>query len=181
MFFKGSVQAQTLPFTNHTEIGILQSNQGIGIASAFTLQTFNGLKINPWLNLGFTTGIDRYNIANILPLALGARAYWGNEKFLPLASLDIGLGSTLLEKKTETEWHEGGLLLNPTFGVLMKTKGKTKLSLTLGYKRQILTEYSAVLDPQQTNFNNSLPSGYHSLRAERYIFNRASIRLGVFF
>ncbi|GGF41867.1 hypothetical protein [Echinicola rosea] len=182
LFHIGSGCAQSLPFTNHTEIGILQNNQAIGPHTSFTFQTFNGVKANRWLSLGFTTGVDTYEQTEIIPFALGARAELSSDtKFSTLFGLDTGLGAALFEKDTDTEWTEGGFLINPTVGLLMKTGGKAKLSLTLGYKRQVISEFTGVLDPTNITGENGLPSGYHSINQDKFTFNRASVRLGVFF
>ncbi|WP_041739209.1 hypothetical protein [Echinicola vietnamensis] len=182
LFFKGSGCAQSLPFSNHTEIGLLQNNQAIGPHTSFTFQTFNGVKANRWLSLGFTTGVDTYQEIEIIPLALGARGEVPSDtKFSTLFGLDIGLGSPIFEKDTDTAWTEGGFLFNPIVGLLMKTGGKAKISLTAGYKRQIFYEYTGVLDPTNTATENGLPDGYRSVNQDKFIFNRASIRLGVFF
>ncbi|GAB3648925.1 hypothetical protein GCM10028791_13530 [Echinicola sediminis] len=182
LFFEGSVCAQTFPFTNHTEVGLLQSNQKFGRHASFSFQTFNGVKANKWLRLGFTTGLDTYHQTEIIPIALGARGILSeNGKFLPLAGLDIGIGAALFEKDSRTHWTEGGFLLNPSLGILMKTKEKARISLTVGYKRQVISEYQGVLDPGNNISNNSLPPGYRSIHKNRFIFNRASIKMGVFF
>lgn len=182
LLFKGSVSAQTLPFTNHTEIGMLQSNQTFGRHASFTFQTFNGVQANKWLRLGFTTGLDTYHQSVIIPFALGARGVFSrDQKFSPILGLDLGFGSTLLEDDSKTEWTEGGFMMNPTVGLLMKTQGKARLSLTVGYKRQVISEYTGILDPTATSRTGSLPPGYLSIAKDEFTFNRASIRLGLFF
>lgn len=182
LFSRGSVLAQALPFTNHTEIGVLQNNQSLGPHTSFTFQTFNGVKANNWLSIGFTTGLDNYNQTIIIPFALGARAVLPSEgKISFLGGLDTGVGSVPFEKDSRTSWTEGGFLLNPIVGMLIKTKGKGQFSLSLGYKRQVISKSEGTLDPGNTNGSNGLPPGYRSIFRETFIYNRASIRLGVFF
>ncbi|WP_162633142.1 hypothetical protein [Echinicola strongylocentroti] len=182
LFVEGSAYGQALPYVNHTEIGVLQNNQAIGPHTSFTLQTFNGVRANQWLSLGFTTGVDSYQQTEIIPFALGARGeLLSKTTFSTLFGLDIGMGTALFEKDTDTAWTEGGFLINPMIGLLIKTDKNTKLSLSVGYKRQVISEFTGVLAPTNTSGENGLPPGYHSLNQDKFTFNRASIRLGVFF
>ena len=58
------VRAQDMPYTNQTEAGLLL---GTGVVPAFTVQMFNGVRINKWnVEAGITSGIDIYDQITIL-------------------------------------------------------------------------------------------------------------------
>ena len=61
------VRAQDMPYTNQTEAGLLL---GTGVVPAFTVQMFNGVRINKWnVEAGLNAGIDIYPQITILPVS----------------------------------------------------------------------------------------------------------------
>jgi hypothetical protein len=187
--------AQEKLYFNHTEVGFLY---GRGMEDwegnypkrvDFTLHTFHGARITPRHMLGFSTGLDRYEDINLIPIALGYRGFFGKQgKPQLFAGLDLGAGSTLLEKKESNEWsrswHEGGLLFSPIAGIkLPSKKDKTSLSFTLAYKRQDLSHFQGFLEQGNVPAINaaSLPPGFNSLTETAYLFHSFVFRMGLMF
>lgn len=66
-----TANAQNLPYTNQTDIGILV---GDGVTPSFTAQVFNGVQISKWkLKAGLITGVDFYQQILLVPVAAGIK------------------------------------------------------------------------------------------------------------
>ncbi len=172
-------------FVNQTELGIFSGEAHLFDRSVFALQTFNGARFNEFVELGATVGLDVYRDITLLPIAVGWRGVLPGEGVSPYLGLDVGYGLTWLKKDTDTEWYDGGLMFNPVFGIRMKSRGKDRFSLSLGYRRQT---YSASEGQPLLGVTNrvpesgaSLPPGLASHRKDVFTIQRMSIRFGMVF
>lgn len=187
---------QSEAYYNQTEFGVMygsSENQWTGQDDNrinFSMITFHGVKFSKHHAAGFSVGLDRYEELSILPIALGWRGFLGNDRGVRLVGgLDLGGGSTLLEKSEETEWGkswlEGGVMASPSVGALFSGKqGKTTLSLTVAYKRQELSSFQGSYDRvgiASPSPSSKLPPGYSSLTETNYIFHSLVLRAGLSF
>lgn len=181
----GSAYGQGVRFSNHTELGVLFSGKPFFDNLAFTAQTFNGFRLNEFVSLGVTVGVDAYREITLFPLALGWRGTIPMGRVSPYLGLDVGHGFAWFENETDMEWTRGGLLFNPVVGIRVSSKGKDRFTVGLGYKRQVYTAFegqprlSGVLTASHSNV--FLPHELVSLRKDRYTLQRIVIRLGVMF
>ena len=181
----GAVSGQTIRFTNHTELGMLSGIDAFMDQSGFTAQTFNGVQLNEFVAVGATVGIDGYRKVTLLPLAVGWRGIVPTGGVSPYIGLDVGYGFAWLNDETDTEWHKGGFMFNPVVGIRIKSNGNDRFSFSLGYKRQIHTAF--VGQPLMGSMTALLRSSASllpelvSLREDRYILRRMSVRVGMLF
>lgn len=156
----------------------------------FSMITFHGAKISRHHAVGFSLGYDHYQSISIIPIALGWRGFLGKENGAQLVGgLDIGGGSTLLEKDEESEWgkswYEGGIMASPSIGGYFPgKKGKTALTLTIAYKRQELSYFNGSYDRSGTPrplLGAQLPPGYGSMNETEYLFKSMVLRMGLNF
>jgi len=176
---------QPIRFTSQTELGILLGGGPFAAQHGFTGQTFNGVRLNEFAAVGATVGIDAYRQITLLPLAIGWRGIVPMGGVSPYLGLDAGYGFAWLNDDTDTEWKEGGLMVNPVVGIRIQSNGNDRFTLAVGYKRQTYSTFegqpmmgSATVAPQP---DSSLPPGLFSLRQDKYLFQRVSIRVGVVF
>lgn len=184
------VSAQDGNYVNHTEIGPLlgkinDTDQRVN----FSIQSFNGIRIHPHHALGFLVGLDSYPGFVLMPISLGWRGVLdkGN-RTSPYASLDIGYGSALLEKRPKENfmesWYEGGFLLSPAVGIQRKSKSRRHaFTWSIGFKHQKAFFYEGIRIPglsRETN-NPKLPPGFRSVREEAYMLNSLFIKWGMAF
>jgi hypothetical protein len=137
----------------------------------FTMQTFNGVQLKPRLTVGATVGIDWYNTALLMPLAVGARYDLAKNKTKKsglFASFDAGYATNWLHADGTGYQTKGGLMFNPGLGLKIGLRGGSALLLSLTYKRQ------------QVEVQNPLGWGEISNYEER-VYNRMAFRLGVSF
>ncbi len=102
------------------------------------MQTFNGWRLKPKTAVGFTTGLDAYQGALILPLAAGVRQVLfekGPTLSKIQASLDLGAGTLWLDGEEQVS-KEGGLMINPAIGFVFPTRSGSAFLLNFGYKYQ---------------------------------------------
>lgn len=170
-FPRGNTRAQqpgqTMPYTHHTEIGILSgSGNTLSQSVVFTFQTFNGLKLRNWLAAGITTGIDTYPEISILPLAAGARFMLPGPVVTPYCSLDTGYGTDWLEQENDELYYRGGWMIHPALGLHIMTGTRGSISLSLGFKHQRAARFEA-------------SPGF--LQEDDYRFNRMSLQAGFSF
>lgn len=198
LFFFSYVKAlaQERAYFNQTEVGFLW---GKGTKSwegdyenrmNLTVSSFHGAKINAHHVVGFGIGYDQYENLSLIPISLGWRGFLGKEGRSQLfGGMDLGGGSTLLEKKETTDWYsnwyEGGLMLHPSLGIRLPAKnGKWALSGTLGYKRQQAYFFEGSFDRsgnQPLPGSSTLPRGYSAMTETSFLFHSLVFRMGVMF
>lgn len=169
-------QAQKLPFTNHTELGLLA---GDGTKPSFSFQTFNGIKIQKWqLEVGINTGLDVYSPVIILPLS--ASLAWNpfsSRVISPIVSVNAGYGFGWLKSGNENAETTGGFLINPSIGLRIKTKDAAKLNIGLGFRQQ-----KAVTRQTFDFYLDDFAGGPPDLETQdEYQFRRVSLTLGLSF
>ena len=155
----------------------------------FSIQSFNGVRIDKNHAIGFLLGLDTYPSFNLMPMAFGWRGFLEKGKRnTPIAGFDIGMGSAILEKREVNEWsetwYEGGLLVSPQIGLRRNSKkGTHAFTWTLGFKRQHAYFYEGVRNVFGTaNATvNRLPPGFSSIREEAYVFNSLLFKWGLLF
>ncbi|GAB3180122.1 hypothetical protein [Telluribacter humicola] len=179
----GLTLAQEVPFkrhyVNHTELGGLfgrvkylpyaGATQVVENRLNLTLQTFNGMRINPRLSAGLTTGLDWYTTALITPIAAGARydlAGKRNVRFF--ATADAGYGLVWFHEDNEGYRTQGGMMLNPGLGFRLGRPDGAAFTITLSYKRQ-------------EAFVTKPPLWDQTERFETREYNRMSLRMGITF
>ncbi len=186
---------QTNSFFNQTEFGpmfgrVQSWDDNFDTRINFSIQTFNGVRVDPDHAVGLLIGLDSYPSLRIMPIAFGWRGFMNSSKrHVPYAGLDIGYGSAWLEKRITTQWgetwYEGGLLIHPSIGIKRKAKhGNHHFTWSIGYKRQHAFFYEAnqiVPNPIQFENSNMLPPGYQSIREEAYAFNNLTFKWGIIF
>jgi hypothetical protein len=187
--------AQEKLYFNQTEVGFLY---GRGMENwegkheeriDFSFNTFHGAMITPKQVIGFSVGLDQYQDISILPIAMGYRGFIGKEgKPQFFGGLDLGTGSTLLEKTQEDQWfkrwYEGGILFSPMAGFKFPSKeGNTSLSMTIAYKRQEYFFFEGFKDLGGTQPfpSSALPPGYNSVNETAYLLNSFVFRMGLMF
>lgn len=190
--------AQESPYFQQTEIGLLRGKGPQNWDGSRTdrnnlsLHTFHGIKLHPKHVLGLSTGLDFYDQLTLIPIALGWRGFLGKENKPQLVGgIDIGGGAAFLEKKTSTEWeeswYEGGAMTSAHLGVRLPAwKGKSALSVSIGFKRQEASysyAYKNGLLIPPTSFvpTGILPRGYESLTETYYVFQSLFFRMGLMF
>jgi hypothetical protein len=120
---------------------------------SFGIQTFNGWRIKPKTAVGFTTGLDAYQGALIMPLAAGVRQILfekGPTLSKIQASLDAGVGTTWLNEDNDGQKTQGGIMLNPAFGFVFPTRSGSAFLVNFGYKYQ---HYSVKKTWTENNFS----------------------------
>ena len=164
------VHGQKINYTNETEIGTLWSRANFFSPIALTAQTFHGVQFDRILSMGVTAGIDEYFGLRVVPIAVGSRAVLPCERVSPYLGVEVGYGFTWFEKQTHTEWHDGGMMFNPAIGLRWKANGRDRYLISIGYKRQVVTQNTA----------NAIqgPGAYNS---SRYTLNRMAVRFGMIF
>lgn len=177
-------------YVNHTELGPLFGKiNDMDRRVNFSLQSFNGIRIHPSHSLGFLVGFDSYPGFVLVPLAMGWRGVLDKEKRTsPYASLDIGYGSALLEKRQRNNfwesWYEGGFLLSPAIGIHRLSKsGRHAFTWSIGFKHQKASFYEGSRIPGLSRDSNNpdLPPGFRSIREEAYVLNSLFIKWGMVF
>ncbi|WP_257667858.1 hypothetical protein [Parapedobacter tibetensis] len=165
-----SVRGQSLRYANETEIGTLWSGANFFSPVALTVQSFNGVQFARVMSMGLTVGVDEYFGLRIVPITLGARVILPKKRVSPYVGMEVGYGFAWFEKRTDTQWHDGGVVFNPSMGLRWKAKGKDRYLVSIGYKRQVASLHTAntILGPEAYN-------------TEKYTLNRMAIRFGVVF
>ncbi len=171
------------PFVNYTELGGLfgrvayptfagSPTEQVENKVSLTIQSFNGVQLQPRLAVGGVVGIDWYANALLLPVGAGlrydlTRATLRNVNVYVAA--DVGYGLTWLNKaSTGNELANGGLMLNPGLGLRFGKPGHGAFVLSLSYKRQVV--------------DASKPLGGNDIRRDEHrVYNRLAVRLGCSF
>jgi hypothetical protein len=182
--------AQSGNYVNYTELGpLIGKINETDTRVNFSLQSFNGIRIHPLHAVGFVVGIDSYPGFVLMPIGMGWRGVWdkGN-RTSPYASMDIGYGSALLEKRQKENfmesWYEGGLLLSPAVGIQRKSKNRSRsYTWSIGLKHQKASFYEGIRIPglSSETDNPKLPPGFQSVREEAYVLNSLFIKWGMAF
>lgn len=182
--------AQSSNYINHTELGpLLGKMNDTDMRVNFSIQSFNGVRIHPHHAVGFLVGIDSYPGFVLTPLSLGWRGVLdkGN-RTSPYASLDIGYGSALLEKRQKENfmesWYQGGLLLSPAVGIQRKSRKRShSYTWSIGIKHQKASFYEGIRIPGPSADTNDpkLPPGFQSVREEAYVLNSLFAKWGMAF
>ncbi|WP_162415963.1 hypothetical protein [Cyclobacterium roseum] len=176
---------QALPFTHHSEMGVLSGRDEFGSRTNFTFQTFNGFQLSDQHAFGFVTGLDQYGSLSVVPVAMGWRAVLNPEDTWQLyGGVDLGFGSTLLEPTVVTEWNEhrwqeGGFMGQGSIGLRLKTKRANFWTLSLAYKRQIY--HLTTGNPREPSPDPNRPEDWSYYAKDKITFNNVVYRLGYWF
>jgi len=190
-----AVYGQQKVYYNQTELGALFGeteddwNGESKTRVSFSMITFHGVRVSQYHSVGFSLGLDHYQMIDIIPFALGWRGFLGESgKPQMIGGFDIGGGSTILGEQVETEWgkiwYEGGVMASPSVGVFFPgRKGKTAMTFTLAYKLQKFSLFNGSFDRANTRsfLSSSLPSGYSSLTESSYSLQSLVVRMGLNF
>ncbi|NEU07363.1 hypothetical protein GZH53_03465 [Flavihumibacter sp. R14] len=171
-----AAKGQRMPYTNQTDAGVLI---GTPSATSFSAQTFNGVTIRKWnLDAGITTGIDLYNQVIILPLSAGFK--WNPFRahtVSPVISLNGGYGFTWLQRRKDDVKYEGGVIINPSIGLRIKTKSRSKINVALGFRQQ----KAEIYQPMSTIIFDYFGPHPNMAIMEEYKFRRLTFSLGLSF
>ena len=202
LFFCGlqASLAQTKPRFTQVEVGFLTGKtkniweDKTESRVNFSFSAFHGKKVFRNQALGLFLGLDHYPSVTLLPVGLGWRGFLGkSSKPQFFGSLDLGYGSTLLEKVERTDWsstwHESGLMLRPAVGIkLPAKKGKWALTASIGYKRQPSYFYEGSHSQSENKpkiplfrTRKALPEGFSSLNSTSVLYHSLSLQLGILF
>jgi hypothetical protein len=177
----GVATAQEAPFrrsyVNHTELGGLfgrvrylpyvGATEQTDNRLSLTLQTFNGLQLNPRLAAGVTAGLDWYTAALITPLSAGVRYDLAGRRNARLfATADAGYGLAWFHEDNDGYRTRGGLMLNPGLGFRLGKPDGAAFTITLSYKRQDVS----VTKPPLWDISD---------RQEARVYNRMALRIGI--
>jgi hypothetical protein len=192
--------AQTNPWMTQLELGLLGGKtkdlweEKTSKRTSLSFTAFHGKEVFRNQNLGFFLGLDHYPSVTLLPVGIGWRGFLGKKsKPQVFGSLDLGYGSTLLEKVERTEWsstwYEAGLVFRPSVGIkLPAKKGNWALTASLGYKRQPSYFYEGAHSQSETRpkiplfrTRKALPEGFSSLNSTSTLYHSISLQLGILF
>ncbi|MEY3649195.1 MAG: hypothetical protein RLZ13_2080 [Bacteroidota bacterium] len=162
--------------------------------TTLSFTAFHGKEVFRNQNLGFFVGLDDYPSITLLPVGIGWRGFLG-KKSKPqfFGSLDLGYGSTVLEKVERTDWsstwYESGLVFRPAAGIkLPAKKGNWALTASLGYKRQPTYFFEGNHSQTETKpkiplfrTRDALPKGFSSLNSTSTLYHSLSFQLGILF
>ncbi len=181
---------QSARYVNHTEFGpMIGKVNDFDQRLNFSLQSFNGIKLNPHHELGFLVGLDSYPGFNLMPLAMGWRGMLekGNE-ITPYASMDFGYESAWIGKREVSNqmesWYQGGAYFSPAIGLRKKSKrSNLAFSWSVGFKRQLASFYEGFRIQGFVSgiAENNLPPGFSSIRKESYVLNSLYLKMGIVF
>lgn len=181
-FMLGSAMAQNEPFkrkfVNHTELGGLfgrvkysygTETDQVESKASITMQTFNGIQLNPRLSTGLTVGMDWYKAALINPVAAGIRYDLTTKKNARLFAIaDVGYGFGWFHQDSDGYKTKGGLMLNPGVGMKYGKPGGNAFTIALTYKRQNVHVNEPLMWEQTVRF-------------EDRVYNRLGLRIGMSF
>ncbi len=105
----------------------------------FTLQTFNGIYINPKTAVGLTVGVDSYGPTVLMPISAGIRRSLVQKKqggSIFLGSLDVGYATTWLNEDNTGFKTTGGLIVCPTIGYKFPMRNGSAWLMNFGYRFQ---------------------------------------------
>ena len=195
-----SSMAQKKPWMTQLELGLLGGKtkdlweEKTNKRTTLSFTAFHGKEVIRNQNLGVYLGVDHYPSVTLLPIGVGWRGFLGKSARSQFyGSLDLGYGSTLLEKIERTDWssswHESGLVVRPAVGIKMPAKkGKWALTASVGYKRQPSYFYEGAHSQSETKpkiplfrTRKALPEGFSSLNSTSVLYHSLSLQLGILF
>lgn len=142
-----------------------------GDKSSFGMQVINGYQVNPYFNAGVGIGLNQhFSGAAFMPVFLDLRGTFLRQRVSPFVGFAGGWAVALNVNASEPD--EGGLYLNPAFGVRFFVSRKTSLNLSVGLRYQEGTGYDRVWD---------IYNGGYVDTDERIHRNAFTLRFGVTF
>lgn len=145
--FNGS--SQPVKYTFSAGAGLLLGEDNLPAPSA---AIFNGIKFNVSGQLaeaGIGAGADFYQNIYFVPLTLDI--HWmpfPKRESLPFLGFKIGHSYAWKDDLPAFTRVKGGMVINPEIGIKVKSKHKTRLIATLGYKQQ---KGSTTFDDREVN------------------------------
>lgn len=159
---------QNLPYTTHTDVGILTYTSPFFQGTTFTGRTFHGVRLKQHWQLGLSAGVDKYTSFWVLPLSTSAKYLLRPEAANSLyAGVDVGYGFPWLNKKTlDEQSFSGGFIAQPTVGLRIGEKGKGGFTISVSYQRQ---GFASLIEFQNNRIDDT------------YTFHRMALRCGMMF
>lgn len=170
-----SLRAQNISYSGQLEAGILNGESGYPV---FSVQTFHGIRFKQQqLETGLVAGVDAYSQMVLLPVMLSAKWNpYSSRPVSPVLSWGGGYGFDWLQRRTRGIDYEGGYLINPSLGIRVKTRKASKVSFSIGYKKQLATIHRSEFSiPAVDSFAPT------SETVEKYKFHRISVMFGLNF
>jgi hypothetical protein len=126
-------------FSHYTELGsIIANNSASG--SAFTFQTVNGYKFNPWVFTGLGIGLESFDNQSLLPLFGSFRGDLVHQGgFIPFYFVDGGYAFDLSGEGNingQTTRYRGGALFATGLGTKLIIGNHSGLLMSVGYRYQ---------------------------------------------
>lgn len=119
-----------------------------GDKSSFGLQVINGYQVNPYFTAGIGVGLNQhFSSAAFMPVFLDLRGTLLRQRVSPF--IDLAGGWAFGLNVHEEEPDEGGLYLNPAFGVRFFVSRQASLNLSVGMRYQEGTYSYADWSPYQ--------------------------------
>jgi len=109
-----------------------------------SMQTFNGIYLNPKTSVGITVGVDSYGSTVLMPFSAGIRRSLVQKKHggsMLLSSLDVGYATTWLNEENSGFQTKGGFSINPAIGYKLPMRNGSAWLINVGYRIQ-RAEYS---------------------------------------
>jgi hypothetical protein len=152
---------------NFAELEIFTSQSGNVVtdltkSEAYSLQTINGIFLNPFWSIGIGVGLDGYNNPNIntLPIFIDVRSYFTEDKDSPYLYVDGGI----LAKLGSVDLNKGSIL-----------------NLGAGYKFFVSKRLALVTDVSYNLKSISLTDEPFRSSSERVTVRGLTLSLGVIF
>jgi hypothetical protein len=136
-----------------------------------SIQTFNGIYLNPKTAVGITLGADWYSGALVTPISAGLRRTLAVKKqggSALVAGLDAGWGTTWLHEDNPNQKTSAGLMVNPTIGFKFPMRNGSAWLLNFGYKYQQVEVKDIITEENIYNISG----------LETRNYNRVQMRLG---
>ena len=170
MFGRVKAPAYYYPYISYSSYWVpTPENTQVRNVANITLQTFNGVYINPKTAVGITTGIDWFTTTLIVPVEVGIRRKLIQRKnggAAIVAGIDAGYGTTWFHEDNPDSKTTGGLAISPTIGYRMPNRSGSAWVLNFGYKHQSV----------QVSDTREFDENYSSVETRSH--NRLVVRLG---
>lgn len=175
-------------YIHHAEIGTLLGTSSQGAERInFSIQSFHGIQLDQYNQIGFFVGVDTYPEFVLMPMGFGWRnILFPEKKYSFYTSIDLGYGSTWFQKKERENnietWNEGGWMISPAIGLRKNSKnGKLAYTWAVGFKKQYADSFVGVPTTGSAPPLEGIRPGYDSIYEENNIFNSLFIRWGIIF